>query len=163
MSPSFHPKIPDFCSDASPCHCCLRTFDPRLAHEPIRRRDFHVRYIKAYVIDIDFHTQTVVCQPAFEQLKDERFNVFYDSDLGLLFPHLKGKASVAVLFEMSNCEIGVCATAGTAENVTEEIALREALPAAAHHLAHGFQINRQMTCQAGKCQWCIGKGAGLGC
>lgn len=53
-------------------------FDPRLSHEPIRRRDFHARYIKAYVIDVDFHTQTVVCQPAFEQLKDERFNLFYD-------------------------------------------------------------------------------------
>ncbi|KAG8417444.1 hypothetical protein J3458_004951 [Metarhizium acridum] len=53
-------------------------FDPRLAHEPIRRRDFHARYIKAYVIDIDFDTQTVICQPAFEQLKDERFNVSYD-------------------------------------------------------------------------------------
>lgn len=87
----------------------------------------------------------------------------FDGDLGLLFPHLKGKASVAVLFEMSNREIDVCAAVGTAENVTEEISLQEALPAAAHHLANGLQINRQMTCQARKFQWCIGKGAGLGC
>ncbi|EXU96639.1 hypothetical protein X797_010315 [Metarhizium robertsii] len=42
----------------------------------------------------------------------------FDGDLGLLFPHLKGKASVALLFEMSNREIDVCAAAGTAENVT---------------------------------------------
>ncbi|KAL7902151.1 FAD/NAD(P)-binding domain-containing protein [Trichoderma sp. SZMC 28014] len=53
-------------------------FDPRLAHEPLRRRDFHSKYIKALVIDIDFTTQTLVCQPAFEQLKDERFTVKYD-------------------------------------------------------------------------------------
>ncbi|KAF3007151.1 hypothetical protein E8E15_001513 [Penicillium rubens] len=53
-------------------------FDPRLAHEPIRRKDFHAKYIKAFVVDIDFSTQTLICQPAFEQLKDERFEVAYD-------------------------------------------------------------------------------------
>ncbi|EHK20802.1 uncharacterized protein TRIVIDRAFT_223500 [Trichoderma virens Gv29-8] len=53
-------------------------FDPRLAHEPLRRRDFHAKYIKAFVIDIDFKIQTLICQPAFDQLKDERFTVNYD-------------------------------------------------------------------------------------
>ncbi|KAM5368986.1 hypothetical protein ACJZ2D_009295 [Fusarium nematophilum] len=53
-------------------------FDPRLAHEPIRRKDFHAKYIKALVLDIDFGAQTLTCQPAFEQLKDERFEVPYD-------------------------------------------------------------------------------------
>ncbi|UKZ82664.1 hypothetical protein TrVFT333_010458 [Trichoderma virens FT-333] len=53
-------------------------FDPRLAHEPLRRRDFHAKYIKAFVIDIDFKTQTLICQPAFDQLKDKRFTVNYD-------------------------------------------------------------------------------------
>lgn len=53
-------------------------FDPRLAHEPIRRKDFHAKYIKALVVDINFDTQTLVCQPAFDQLKNERFEVQYD-------------------------------------------------------------------------------------
>ncbi|KAK0762966.1 hypothetical protein N5P37_004492 [Trichoderma harzianum] len=53
-------------------------FDPRLAHEPLRRRDFHAKYIKATVVDIDFDSQTLICQLAFEELKDERFNVEYD-------------------------------------------------------------------------------------
>ncbi|KAJ5865873.1 disulfide oxidoreductase [Penicillium rubens] len=53
-------------------------FDPRLAHEPIRRKDFHAKYIKAFVVDIDFNRQALICQPAFEELKDERFEVFYD-------------------------------------------------------------------------------------
>lgn len=53
-------------------------FDPRLAHEPLRRRDFHAKYIKALVIDIDFDAQTISCQPAFDKLKDERFAVKYD-------------------------------------------------------------------------------------
>ncbi|KKO99097.1 hypothetical protein THAR02_08798 [Trichoderma harzianum] len=53
-------------------------FDPRLAHEPLRRRDFHAKYIKASVVNIDFDTQTLICQPAFEELRDERFNVEYD-------------------------------------------------------------------------------------
>ena len=53
-------------------------FDPRLAHEPLRRKDFHAKYIKAYVKDIDFGRQILECQPAFEQLADERFEVHYD-------------------------------------------------------------------------------------
>ncbi|KAK7408060.1 hypothetical protein QQX98_009775 [Neonectria punicea] len=53
-------------------------FDPRLAHEPIRRKDFHAEYIKAFVDDIDIETQTLTCHPAFEQLKDERFEIPYD-------------------------------------------------------------------------------------
>ena len=53
-------------------------FDPRLAHEPIRRKDFHARYIKAFVLDINFSTQILTCQPAFEQLKDEKFEIAYD-------------------------------------------------------------------------------------
>lgn len=53
-------------------------FDPRLAHEPLRRRDFHAKYFKALVVDIDFDTKTLICQPAFDELKDERFNVGYD-------------------------------------------------------------------------------------
>lgn len=53
-------------------------FDPRLAHEPIRRKEFHAKYIKAYVVDIDFKAQLLTCQPAFDQLKDQRFQVPYD-------------------------------------------------------------------------------------
>lgn len=53
-------------------------FDPRLAHEPLRRRGFHASYIKAFVIDIDFQKRTLSCQPAFEKLKDELFEVSYD-------------------------------------------------------------------------------------
>ncbi|RAQ71676.1 disulfide oxidoreductase [Aspergillus flavus] len=53
-------------------------FDPRLAHEPIRRKDFHAKYIKAFVVDIDFSRQVLVCQPAFEELKEDRFEVSYD-------------------------------------------------------------------------------------
>lgn len=78
MSPSFRPKTPTSAVTPLLAIAACGLFDPRIAHEPICRRDFHARYIKAYVIDIDFHTQTVICQPVFEQLKDERLNVFYD-------------------------------------------------------------------------------------
>ncbi|KAF4958036.1 hypothetical protein FSARC_11122 [Fusarium sarcochroum] len=54
-------------------------FDPRLAHEPIRTKGFHGRYIKAIVVDINFDTHTLTCQPAFDELKDERFEVQYDT------------------------------------------------------------------------------------
>ncbi|KAF9763579.1 hypothetical protein IL306_003054, partial [Fusarium sp. DS 682] len=54
-------------------------FDPRLAQEPIRTKGFHGRYIKAIVVDINFDTQTLTCQPAFDQLKDERFEVRHDT------------------------------------------------------------------------------------
>ncbi|KAL1980822.1 hypothetical protein VTN96DRAFT_3517 [Rasamsonia emersonii] len=53
-------------------------FDCRLAHEPIRRKDLHAKYMKAYVTDIDFKNQIVFCRPAFEQLKNERLEVPYD-------------------------------------------------------------------------------------
>ncbi|GAD97629.1 disulfide oxidoreductase, putative [Paecilomyces variotii No. 5] len=53
-------------------------FDPRLAHEPLRRKDFHAKYIKAIALDIDFHAQKIICQPAFEGLEDNRFEVDYD-------------------------------------------------------------------------------------
>lgn len=53
-------------------------FDPRLAHEPIRRKGFQAKYIKALVLDIDFKSQKLICQPAFDEVKDERFEVRYD-------------------------------------------------------------------------------------
>lgn len=53
-------------------------FDPRLAHEPIRRKGFHAKYIKSLVVDINFTTQTLICQPAFEELQDQCFEVSYD-------------------------------------------------------------------------------------
>jgi NADH:ubiquinone reductase (non-electrogenic) len=53
-------------------------FDCRLAHEPIRRKDLHAKYIKASVTDIDFANKTLTCQPAFESLKDEQFQLSYD-------------------------------------------------------------------------------------
>ncbi|KAM3454226.1 hypothetical protein MY8738_008575 [Beauveria namnaoensis] len=53
-------------------------FDPRLAHEPIRRKDFHGSYIKALVVDIDFEAQKLICVPAFEELKHDQFEMYYD-------------------------------------------------------------------------------------
>ncbi|KAL1962651.1 hypothetical protein VTN77DRAFT_9285 [Rasamsonia byssochlamydoides] len=53
-------------------------FDCRLAHEPIRRKDLHAAYIKAYVTDIDFHHQIVFYRPAFESLKDQQLQIPYD-------------------------------------------------------------------------------------
>jgi NADH:ubiquinone reductase (non-electrogenic) len=53
-------------------------FYSQLAEEPIRRKNFDVQYIKAYVQDIQFKEKIMICQPAFNSLKDEKFEISYD-------------------------------------------------------------------------------------
>jgi NADH:ubiquinone reductase (non-electrogenic) len=53
-------------------------FYPQLAQEPIRRKHLDVQYVKAYVQNIQFKEKTMICQPAFDSLKDEQFKISYD-------------------------------------------------------------------------------------
>lgn len=53
-------------------------FNSQLAQEPIRRKHLDVQYIKAYVEDIDFQNNILTCQPAFERVRDRRFELPYD-------------------------------------------------------------------------------------
>ncbi|KAH8694314.1 putative disulfide oxidoreductase, partial [Talaromyces proteolyticus] len=53
-------------------------FYSQLAQEPIRRKNLEVQYIKANVLGIEFSDKTLLCQPAFDSLKDKQFKISYD-------------------------------------------------------------------------------------
>ncbi|KAJ5224089.1 disulfide oxidoreductase [Penicillium chermesinum] len=53
-------------------------FNSQWAQEPIRRKNVDIQYIKASVLDIDFGDKVLICQPAFDSLKDKQFKVSYD-------------------------------------------------------------------------------------
>lgn len=50
-------------------------FDFRLAQEPIRHKSRGIKYIKAWVIHIDFEEKTLSCYPAFSHLTMSESNV----------------------------------------------------------------------------------------
>lgn len=54
-------------------------FDFRLAQEPIRRQHrSDLQYLMARVRDINFDEQKVLCEPAFDGMEDQKFEVGYD-------------------------------------------------------------------------------------
>jgi len=53
-------------------------FNVSLAEEPIRRKSKALRYVKAYVDNIDFEMKICICRPAFDKLASQTFNVSYD-------------------------------------------------------------------------------------
>ncbi|KAB8217095.1 hypothetical protein BDV33DRAFT_233076 [Aspergillus novoparasiticus] len=53
-------------------------FNSQLAQEPIRRKHLDVQYVKAYACDIRFEEKIIICQPAFDSLKNLQFELSYD-------------------------------------------------------------------------------------
>ncbi|KAB8207202.1 hypothetical protein BDV34DRAFT_192433 [Aspergillus parasiticus] len=53
-------------------------FNSQLAQEPIRRKHLDVQYVKASACDIRFKEKTIICQPAFDSLKNLQFELSYD-------------------------------------------------------------------------------------
>ncbi|KAE8310247.1 hypothetical protein BDV41DRAFT_590518 [Aspergillus transmontanensis] len=53
-------------------------FNSQLAQEPIRRKHLDVQYVKASAWDIRFEEKIIICQPAFDSLKNLQFELSYD-------------------------------------------------------------------------------------
>ncbi|KAB8271156.1 pyridine nucleotide-disulfide oxidoreductase-domain-containing protein [Aspergillus minisclerotigenes] len=53
-------------------------FNSQLAQESIRRKHLDVQYVKASACDIRFEEKIIICQPAFDSLKNLRFELSYD-------------------------------------------------------------------------------------
>ncbi|KJK62553.1 Pyridine nucleotide-disulfide oxidoreductase [Aspergillus parasiticus SU-1] len=53
-------------------------FNSQLAQEPILRKHLDVQYVKASACDIRFEEKIIICQPAFDSLKNLQFELSYD-------------------------------------------------------------------------------------
>lgn len=61
-----------------PASAACGLFNCQLAQEPIRRQGVNIKYIKAFVDDIDFGQKLLSCTPAFELLNGERMEIAFD-------------------------------------------------------------------------------------